>query len=183
MKKTNIKTYAVTPINSVEEVRSDYSYVYSHITDKTVPLEKETGEREVRIMKYDKAMTTEEILADMKEKGLKPASPNALLGFYKQYPDVLEKYQWLAAPSSVFRDERGSRCFLSVYRSDGGRGLYLVSLDGYWGADRGWVFLAEPLEPSKPEPLDLDSLDPSALTDEAAIEHLKDRGFIITRQF
>lgn len=178
MKNTKTKTYKVTPINSVEDVRSDYSWVYSNITENTVPLEKETGEREVRIMKYDKAMTTEEILADMKEKGLKPASPNALLGFYKQYPDVLEKYQWLVAASSVFRDEGGGRCFLDVGRRGDGRGLRLVSVGGDWFAGFDWLFLAEPLEPSETKPSALGLSDPLS----EAIATVKKAGYVIYKQ-
>lgn len=179
MKKSTTKTYTVTPINSIEEVRNDYNYIYSHITDSTVPLKKETGTKEVQIMKYDKTMTTEEILADFKEKGLQPASPNTLLGFAKDHFDVLENYQWLVAPSSVFQDGLGHRCFLSVSRRDGERKLYLVLLDGHWDADFDWVFLAEVT--STPEPESLINSEPLALTDEQAIQQLKANGYKITR--
>lgn len=179
MKKSTTKTYTVTPINSIEEVRNDYNYVYSHITDLTAPLKKETGSKEVQIVKYDKTMTTEEILADFKEKGLKPASPNALLGFMKEHADSLESYQWLVAPSSVFQDEGGDRCFLFVDRSGGGRGLSLVDVDDYWGADDGWVFLAEVT--STPGNESLEHSEPLPLTDEEAIAHLKANGYKITR--
>lgn len=146
MKNTKTKTYTVTPINDIESVKADYEYFYPYMTNETVPLEKETGTKEVQLVKYDKTITIEEIIADMKLNGLKPASPNALLGFAKEHFDVMEKYQWLVAPSSVFQDERGDRCFLCVYRGDGERKLDLVYVDVGWDADGGWMFLAEPLE-------------------------------------
>lgn len=109
MNKT--KTYKINPINDIEEIRNDYSYIYSYITNEIVPLEKETGTKEVQIVKYDKDMTTNEIIVDMQFRGLKPASPNALLGFAKEHFDVIEKNQRLVAPSSVFQDRNGYRCF------------------------------------------------------------------------
>lgn len=189
MKKTTTKTYTIIPINSIEEVRKDYDYVYSHITDSTVPLTPETGTKEVQIVKYDKTMTTEEIIADMKENDLQPASPNALLGFAKEHFEVLEKYQWLVAPSSVFQDEGGGRCFLRVYRYGGRRELYLVRVGDRWGAGGDWMFLAEPLTSSTEI---LEPFVPSALIDETetelesvaeheAIQLLKSRGYKITR--
>lgn len=142
--KTKTKTYTVTPINSIDEVRKDYDWVYSGINNETAQLEIETGIKEVQLIKYDTTMTTEQILADFKKRGLKPASPNALLGFAKEHFDVLEKYQWLVAPSSVFQDD-GRRCFLRVGRSDGERELVLIRVGGGWVAARDWVFLAESL--------------------------------------
>lgn len=175
MKTTTTKTYTVTPINSIEEVRKDYNYVYSHITDSTVPLTPETGTKEVQIVKYDKTMTTEEIIADMKENGLQPASPNALLGFAKEHFEVLEKYQWLVAPSSVFLGEDGGRCFLIVDRYGGKRKLRLVDVDGRWLVGSDWVFLAESLTPSTES---LGTSDTLAL----AIQTVKNAGYIIYKQ-
>lgn len=169
------KTYNVTPINSIEEVRSEYNWIYSYITDTTVPLKKEEGVKEVQIIKYDKTMTTDEILADFKEKGLQPASPNTLLGFAHQHFDVLEKYQWLTAPSSAFRDEYGDRCFLYVGRFVGLRELCLVYLGGHWSAGYGWVFLAE--VSSAPDTETLESLD--TLTLDSAIKTAKEAGKVI----
>lgn len=190
MKITTTKTYMVNPINSVEEVRKDYDWVYSGVTDETVRLEAESVVKEVRLVRYDKAMTTEEILDDFKERGLKPASPNALLGFSKQYPD---EHGWFVAPSSVFRGD-GIRCVLYVYRVGVERKLDLIYVVGYWHASRDWVFLAEPLE-AVPETLESSDTLPLGTSgasrkitsnDEdnavaAAIVLLKEKGFKITK--
>lgn len=176
MNKT--KTYKINPINDIEEIRNDYSYIYSYITNEIVPLEKETGTKEVQIVKYDKDMTTNEIIVDMQSRGLKPASPNALLGFAKEHFDVIEKNQWLVAPSSVFRDRDGRRCFLDVSRPDGERRFGLVYVDDRWIAGSGWVFLAEPLGSNIET---LNPLETLTLTDEQCIEQLKANGYRITR--
>lgn len=175
---TKIQTYTVNPINSIEEIRSDYSYVYSYINDTTIPLVPENDTKEVQIVKYDKDMTMHEIIMDMTAKGLKLASPNALLGFAKEHFDVIEKNQWLVAPSSVFQDRDGDRCFLRVRRYDGERRLGLVFVGDYWYADYDWVFLAEPLDSNSET---LSNSEPLSLTDEQCIEHLKSNGYKITK--
>jgi len=140
------KTYTVQPIHDIESVKDRFSYVYSHITNKTVPLENITTPTTVQVVRYDKTMTTEEILEDFKSKGLKPASLNALIAF--GLSDDMPRDTWLVAPSSVFLDRDGNRCFLDVFRDgDSDRELFMAGVGNVW--DGRWAFLCEADKDSK----------------------------------
>lgn len=173
-----MKTFTVTPINDLESVKKDYTYWNSYITPETVPLIPMTKAVEVQVITYDKSITTKALIADLKEKGLQPASPNALLGFSQQYPD---EQGWFVAASSVFRGEDGSLCFLRVDRDGSCRGLYMAYVEGEWDGD--WGFLAEPLklDSSEQDTVSLDTSSDLSIPEAQAIELLKSRGFKITR--
>lgn len=87
-----------------------------------------------------------------------------------------------------YMNGNGDRFVLYVDRDDSEWGLRVLRLEGggVWDAEYGHVLFLPQQDSSTlatEDALAPGHLDPSALTDEVAIAHLKDRGFIITRQF
>jgi len=82
------------------------------------------------------ASSTNEMLAEMERKGLRPALYEELLGFAKKYPDEQREYPIAALGSES--DVHGRRCVASLWGHDFARCLRLRWIDGSWSGWGGW---------------------------------------------
>jgi hypothetical protein len=74
--------------------------------------------------------STDEVLAEMDRKGLRPALYEELLGFAEKYPDEQRKYPIVALGSET--GVHGIRCVAYLWRGDHGRNLCLGWVDDDW---------------------------------------------------
>lgn len=107
------------------------NYVNENITETNFPAPEKLG-KDFEIVKYEKTMTTEEVLADLKSKGLRPANIYELLTWTKKNWKPKET-EYIAALDSVRRDSCGGRSVPCLWVSGGGgRGLRLLWYDNDW---------------------------------------------------
>ena len=148
---TIIKFENIKPINTVEEGirQGHYSDYYKFITDETVKLKPETGEKTIYTVGFNRTIGETEYIDLLRRESKKPCTPNYMLGLMAQVreekmpPKLRNKYIVAAEPNSVFTDRRGFHCFLCVDRFDVYRRLSLSFVGRGW--DDGYVFLAEDL--------------------------------------
>jgi hypothetical protein len=83
----------------------------------------------------DRDASTDEVLAEMDRKGLRPALYEELLGFAEKYPDEQRKYPIVALGSEA--DVGGDRGVACLWRDGDGRHLDLGWIADVWdGHDR-----------------------------------------------
>ncbi len=91
---------------------------------------KENREATLEYVHMNRDASTDEVLAEMDRKGLRPALYEELLGFAEKYPDEQLKYPIVAlgSESHVF-PINGVAC---LWRFRNGRSLIVHSFDGVW---------------------------------------------------
>jgi len=141
--RENTYTVTVDYGRTVEEMVEvgQYDWSNDNITSRNFPLPSEKGEEnvEVEIIYFDRSISSEDAVAEMTKRGLRPATLAELLALGEQYPE-LQREAPIVALGSVWQDRGGDR---GVPCLDGfGRERYLA-LD-VWGGDwRGvWRFAA-----------------------------------------
>lgn len=92
---------------------------------------KENREVAFEYVHMDRDASTDEVLAEMDRRGLRPALYEELLGFAEKYPDEQRKYPIVALGSES--DVGGRRRVASLWRDGVGRDLHLG-----WVDDDGW---------------------------------------------
>lgn len=78
----------------------------------------------------DRDASTDEVLAEIDRKGLRPALYEELLGFAEKYPDEQWKYPIVALGSETL--VHGYRNVAYLWHDDDGRSLYLSWIDDDW---------------------------------------------------
>lgn len=130
-------TYPVTVDHgqSLEEMIATgrYGTSNSDITAKHFPI---TGAGQVEVQLHlvhlNRVATTDEVLAELDRRGLRPATLPELLAFGAKYPDLQREFP-IAALGSVWRFPDGRRLVAALDNWSGGRGLDLHWLEGGWG--------------------------------------------------
>lgn len=106
-----------------------FDYVNENITLSNFPPQEVRGA--VEIFRFDKVMTTDEVLKEIDTKGYEPAHLYELLEYAKKGWD---RENFVVAIGSVWRDPSGRRSCAYLGRRGSGRGL---SLDWFVGGWRG----------------------------------------------
>ena len=133
-KRRDIFPVAVNYDLSVEEaIRvGDYQAVHGDITSKNFPsTRKGQAELEIILVRFDHRMTSEAVVRELDEEGLRAAELPEFLAFGAKYPDVQRKFS-VAGLGSVWRDRKGYRNVPCLYEASEGR-----YLDLHWWDD-GW---------------------------------------------
>jgi hypothetical protein len=109
-----------------------YQGVNASITGQNFPSSKH-GETKLDIVliRYDRRMTSEEVLAELDRDGLRPAELLEFLAFGATYPDVQRKFS-VVGLGSVWKDLKGYRNVPCLYTASEGR-----YADLHWWDD-GW---------------------------------------------
>ena len=119
---------------SVEEAiqAGDYQAVHSEITSKNFPgTRKSRADLEIMLVRFDHRMTSEGVLRELQNEGLRAAELPELLAFGAKYPDVQRQFS-VVGLGSVWRDRKGYRNVPCLYTASEGR-----YLDLHWWDD-GW---------------------------------------------
>ncbi len=119
---------------SVEDAiqAGDYQAVHSEITSKNFPsTRKGQAELEIMLVRFDNRMTSEGVVRELDEEGLRAAALPEFLAFGAKYPDVQRKFS-VVGLGSVWQDRKGYRNVPCLYTASEGR-----YLDLHWWDD-GW---------------------------------------------
>jgi len=110
----------------------NYDWVNDNITSSHFPIQVQgKAELNPELIHYGKYMDSDDIVRDMDNRGLRPATLPELLAFGATYPDKQREFP-IVALGSVWRYWYGSRDVACLYGVGSGRGLGLV----VWGS--GW---------------------------------------------
>jgi hypothetical protein len=122
-----------------------YDWTDNDITAERFPVKGEgTAERKLVLVHLGREATTDEILAEMKRRGLKPAAIEDFLAFGAKYPDEQRKFPIVGLDFS-WVDADGSRNFPYLDGSGGKRGfgLHWYWHDGRWNESCRFLALCE----------------------------------------
>ncbi len=113
-------------------------YINPDITEKHFPIPKIPAglptkvELNLKLVHFNKVMTSDQVLAELKKQGLRPATLPELLAFGAAYPDKQREFP-IVALGSVWRGPSGDRSVPGLWGCAGGRGLDLGWFGGDWG--------------------------------------------------
>ena len=112
-------------------VNPDYKGKRFDPIERCKAVSKENREVAFEYVHMDRDASTDEVLAEMDRKGLRPALYEELLGFAEKYPDEQRKFPIVALGSEA--DVRGDRHVAFLWSGDDGRslGLSWVGLGWY----------------------------------------------------
>ncbi len=110
-----------------------YDWVNSDITEKHFPVASGPTEVSIELIHFDRAMTSEEVLAELDRRGLRPATLPELLAFGAKYPQKQREFP-IVALASVWRYWVGGRRVPYLWSNAVERSLDLDWLDLRWGA-------------------------------------------------
>jgi hypothetical protein len=129
--------YSLTLMQMIDAGR--YDWINSDITSKRFPVQGQ-GKQELtaELVHFDRSISSDDAVAELDRRGLRPATITELLAFGVAYPEEQRKFPIVALGSvtEVF----GRRFVPYLYRDGAGRDLYLDWLDGGWAG--GCRFLA-----------------------------------------
>ncbi len=110
-----------------------YDYVNEDITEKHFPQDKKEGKEKVdlELVHFNKGMSSEEVLSELKNRGYKPAALSELLAFGEKYPQEQRKCP-IVALGSFWRHWHSHRYVPALWGLSGSRRLSL-----YW-FELGW---------------------------------------------
>jgi hypothetical protein len=110
----------------------DYQGVHSSITSENFPSTRHgQTQLEMILVRYERRMTSEEVLRELDEAGLRPAELPEFLAFGATYPGVQREFS-VVGLGSVWQDRKGYRNVPCLYTASEGR-----YLDLHWWDD-GW---------------------------------------------
>ena len=117
-----------------------YDWVNSDITEKNFPPTREEGVQPVtlELIHFDRAISSEDALAELDTMGFRPANLEELLAFGAKYSEEQRKYP-IVALGSVWR-RLGDRYVPILWDDSNGRRLRLRWFAGAWYS--GYRFLA-----------------------------------------
>ncbi|MDD5290151.1 MAG: hypothetical protein PHT40_03075 [Patescibacteria group bacterium] len=121
-----------------------YDWSDSVITDDHFPIRLELGKStDLVLVHYDRDMSNQAVLNDLKLRGLRPAEPAELLMFGFIYPEKQREFP-VVALGSPWRNAYGYHCVLFLDRHDGRRrlGLYCIMREWYYDWHGGCRFMA-----------------------------------------
>ncbi len=106
--------------------------MHSDITSKNFPsTRKGQADLEIVLVRFDHRMTSEDVVRELEEEGLRAAELPEFLAFGAKYPDVQRKFS-VVGLGSVWQDRKGYRNVPCLYTASEGR-----YLDLHWWDD-GW---------------------------------------------
>jgi hypothetical protein len=110
----------------------EYQGVHGSITSQNFPSTRHgQAELEIILMRFDRRMTSEEVLGELGKEGLRPAELPEFLAFGAKYPEVQREFS-VVGLGSVWQDRKGYRNVPCLYTASEGR-----YLDLHWWDD-GW---------------------------------------------
>ena len=140
---THTFTILVDETKTVEElvVEGNYDWSDSNVTSKNFPRSEEgtKDKKEVALFHFNKTMTSEDVIAEMKKDGYRPATIFELLALGVTQPELQRGFPIIALGSDCTFD--GSRHVAYLYESAGGRNLHLLWLDNDWNDNCRFVGL------------------------------------------
>lgn len=175
-----------TANETFKDLTKGYSYVNPDVTEANFPIPKEVSIEGHRIISMEKPFSSEEAMERMKSEGCRPATIWELSLLRQEHPELWPMGQWssFVAFGSAWKGADGHLRVPDVGAFAGGDFEFCLDV---WGGDWGSGFCLVCF--CDPQPLEAQALksevspfDPSALTDEVAIAHLKSRGYRITRE-
>jgi hypothetical protein len=111
-------------------INPDYKGKRFDPIERCKAVSKENREVAFEYVRLDRDASTDEVLAEMDRRGLRPALYEELLGFAEKYPDEQRKYPIVALGSEACVD--GGRRVASLWHDGFGRCLCLGWVDGGW---------------------------------------------------
>lgn len=111
-------------------VNPDYKGKRFDPIERCKAVSKENREVAFEYVHMDRDASTDEVLAEMDRKGLRPALYEELLGFAEKYPDEQRKFPIVALGSEAYVD--GRRTLACLWHGGDERFLHLCWLDGDW---------------------------------------------------
>ncbi|MEO5927844.1 MAG: hypothetical protein ABIO72_03935 [Patescibacteria group bacterium] len=112
-------------------VNPDYKGKRFDPIERCKGVSKENREVAFEYVHLDRDASTDEVLAEMDRKGLRPALYEELLSFAEKYPDEQRKYPIVALGSEALVG--GDRSVACLWLDGDGRGLRLSWVDDGWG--------------------------------------------------
>ncbi|MFO8009800.1 MAG: hypothetical protein R6U89_03200 [Dehalococcoidia bacterium] len=120
--------------------RAKFDWVNPDITPENFPPKgKGTVDAVVELIHFDRYISTNEALKELRQRGYQPAALRELLALGEKNPNIHKEFP-IVALGSVWQDERGERNVPCIYRSGKARQLRLVGYGGGWYAR--WRFAA-----------------------------------------
>jgi hypothetical protein len=110
-----------------------YDWVDSDITEKHFPVKPGHADVSIELVHFDRVMETDDVLAELDRRGLRPATLPELLAFGAKYPEKQREFP-VVALASVWRNLHGGRYAPCLWGFAEERSLSLRWLDGGWGA-------------------------------------------------
>lgn len=109
-----------------------YDWMDGGITPERLPVSGE-GKAEValELVHLNRLASTDEVLAELDRRGLRPATPPEHLAFGAKFPDLQRQFQIVALGSRIV-DPDGRRFFTCLDWNDGGRVLRLCAGASGW---------------------------------------------------
>ena len=126
----------------VEEAikRGNYDWINPYINSENFPPKgKGTVEVEVELVHFDRYITTNVAVNNLRKMGYRPAGLRELLALGEQSPDIHKEFP-VVALGSIWQDANGDPNIPCIYRSGKARNLRLVGYGGGWYAR--WRFAA-----------------------------------------
>lgn len=113
------------------------NYVNSDITEKNFP---DTGRRskDIKLYKFDKSMTSEEVIKEAEKDGYEPANARELLEWAQKNWNGKDS---VVALGQQFLDSDGDRSVLCLWSDAGDRGLSLRWFDDSWNSHGVFAFV------------------------------------------
>ena len=116
-------------------VAGHYDYVNPNISPDTFPLQSSKPRHTIMyLLRINKVMKSDEILAELDRQGLRPATLPELLSFGATYPDK-QRAMDIVALTGTWRDQDGYRKAPCLYAEKGHRFLGLLRWDLRWDPD------------------------------------------------
>jgi len=132
---THTFTILVDETKTVEElvVEGNYDWSDSNVTSKNFPRSEEgtKDKKEVALFHFNKTMTSEDVIAEMKKDGYRPATIFELLALGVTQPELQRGFPIIALGSDCTLV--GGRRVAYLYEDADGRGLDLGWLGSDWG--------------------------------------------------
>lgn len=153
---------------------------FGYVNPNIVPLFKDEPLRgmAVEIRKFDKSMTSEEVIAELAKDGCTPSTATELFAWHSENKDKINKYQPVIALGSV-KEFEGERRVCRVWLDDAERYAYLRWFDLDWVADCWFAFSRESAKNSESKPLSSDPLNFEARLEALESFEKKVRAFLI----
>lgn len=131
--------YAISLAEAI--AKGKYDSVSSDITANHFPgAGVDTAKLEAQLVHFDRIMESNDVLKELDQAGLRPATLQELLAFGEQHPDTQRQFP-IVALGSVWQDRDGRRSIPALWSYAGGRGLYLRWCDyGWFGSCRFLAF-------------------------------------------
>lgn len=131
----NVYRLTVNYDQSVEKAikAGRYDWTNNDITSKNFPTKRSgTAEVDIELIHFNRDMNTDEVLAELDKRGLRPAELHELLKLGEKYPDLQREFPIIAL-GSVWQSSGGDRYCPCIYRDGSKLYLDLIWIGSRWG--------------------------------------------------